>query len=232
MIHIDNKHNLKVWHFSDTHGHHKGLNVPFDIDIAICSGDATNYYDLARNMVEWGNFIEWYANVPVPIKIYVPGNHDATCYHHEKMCREMCKTEGIEYLNKDMFSVYGLNFWGDPTTPTFGAWYFTADRAKTHKHWNLIPEDTDVLITHGPRWGYLDVSTTGGLHLCGDKALGTRIDNLPNLKLHCFGHIHDSSDATNAGVFKRNGVYYSNAAAVKDKQFDKGIHFHGNTFQL
>lgn len=229
---ISNTHNLKIFHISDTHSFHNSLSIPSDVDIMIHSGDATNWHDLGRNSAEWDNFIEWYSNVPVPIKIYVPGNHDATCYQHEKMCKEMCREGGIEYLNKKMFSVYGLNFWGDPTTPTFGTWYFTADRSKTPKHWDMIPEDTDILITHGPRKGILDLSVTGGIHLCGDNALGRKIDNLPNLKLHCFGHIHDSSEANNAGVREKYGILYSNGAAVKDNEFNKGIHYHGNTFLL
>lgn len=231
MIQISNTHNLKVFHTSDTHGFHRLLPVP-DVDIMIHSGDATNYHDLGRNSAEWDNFIEWYANVPVPIKIYVPGNHDATCYHHEKLCRSMCETGGITYLNKEMLTIYGLNMWGDPTTPTFGSWYFTADRAKTPEHWSMIPEETNILITHGPRKGILDLSTTGGIHQCGDNGLGKKIDILPNLKLHCFGHIHDSSDANNAGVREKHGIFYSNGAAVKDNEFSKGIHFKGNTFLL
>lgn len=223
----------KIHHISDTHAQHwDTINIPNGTDVLIHSGDATNYKDLAMNNVEWESFIDWYSSIPVLIKIYVPGNHDATCFHENKRVRNMCDKAEIVYLNKDSFSINGLNFWGDPTTPTFGSWYFTADRSKTPKHWDMIPEDTDILITHGPRKGILDLSTTGGIHQCGDIALGRRIDKLPNLKLHCFGHIHDSSDANNAGVREKHGIFYSNAAAVKDNEFNKGIHYHGNTFLL
>ena len=231
---ISNNYGLKIHHISDTHAQQWfKMDIPTDTDVLIHSGDATNYHDLARNNNEWLDFIEWYASLPIPIKIYVPGNHDSTCYHENKRVRKMCKDAGIEYLNKDTFSVYGLNFYGDPMTPTFGSWFFTSDRSKIGKHWDLIPEDTDVLITHGPRKGFLDLSTTGGgLNFCGDSSLGRRIDSLPNLKLHCHGHIHSSKDVINTGVREHNGVFYSNASAVKDGEFNKGIQFHGNTFIL
>lgn len=231
---ISNKHNLIIHHISDTHDqqHKSELIYPSDTDVIIHSGDATNFHDLARNSVEWEAFIEWYAALPISFKIYVPGNHDATCYLEQKRAKSMCEKNNIHYLNKDMVVIDGLKIWGDPTTPTFGTWYFTTDRSKTPKHWDMIPEDIDILITHGPRKGILDLSTTGGIHQCGDTALGRRIDSLSNLKLHCFGHIHDSSDAKNAGVMEKGGVFYSNAAAVKDNEFNKGIHYHGNTFLL
>lgn len=130
---ISNKHNLTIHHISDTHNQQtkSELIYPSETDIMIHSGDATNWYDLARNSVEWEAFIEWYSALPIPIKIYVPGNHDATCYLEQKRVRMMCEKNDIVYLNKEVFSVYGLNFWGDPTTPTFGTWYFTAERSKT-----------------------------------------------------------------------------------------------------
>jgi Icc-related predicted phosphoesterase len=234
MIHKLSDSGLKIHHISDTHNQQwDKLNIPSDTDILIHSGDATNSRDRLSNSVEWGAFVKWYESLPIPIKIFVPGNHDATCYFENKRVRDMCKDAGIEYLNKDSFSVYGLNFWGDAMTPEFGTWYFSAPRAKMAKHWDMIPDDTHILITHGPRKGHLDLSSMRNeLYYCGCSALGTKIDKMEHLKLHCFGHIHDNSTCFNTGIKERNGIIYSNGAAVKDGEFGKGIHYHGNTFVL
>ena len=70
----------------------------------------------------------------------------------------------------------------------------------------MIPENTDVLITHSPPYGILDANTAG--RRCGCKDLRDRIDGL-RLRLHCFGHIHAS-----AGTMKVGDTMYVNASMV------------------
>lgn len=70
------------------------------------------------------------------------------------------------------------------------------------------------------------------IELAGDSALWKKVNKLPNLKLHCFGHIHNNKDIINVGIREHNGIIYSNAAAMKDGEFDKGIQYHGNTFKF
>lgn len=217
---IDTKLGITLHHISDTHAQQwSGIDIPADTDILIHSGDATNYHDLARNSNEWNDFIEWYGNLSVPIKIYVPGNHDSTCYYENKKVRRMCKDAGIDYLNKDTLTIYDLNFYGDPTTPTFGNWHFTTDRSKTKKHWDLIPENTNILITHGPAKGFLDLSYHGkNLEFCGDSSLKKAIDKLPNLKLHCSGHIHCLTP--DYEVLTDNGWKFYKDISLTDKVFN------------
>ena len=63
---------LDVYAFSDTHGKHRELKVPENVDIVICAGDA-----IEDNLVgdEYDDFIEWFASLPCKGKIFVPGNH-------------------------------------------------------------------------------------------------------------------------------------------------------------
>ena len=233
MVEISNTYGLKIFHTSDLHGNHEQLVFDKDVDVMIISGDSTNYHDEEMNKVEWDSFIEWYSNIPIPIKIYVPGNHDCYVYHNTKKAKKQCEDGNIELLIKRSIKVNGLNIYGDPTTPEYGYWYFMAQRDKMYKHWSVIPEDVDILVTHGPPKGILDVSPRpgGAIELTGDTALLNRIENLRTLKLNCFGHIHDNRVLNNTGILYRNGVYYSNAAAVKDGQMGVVVN-HGHYFKL
>jgi len=74
--------------------------------------------------------------------------------------------------------------------------------------WKNIPEDTEVLITHGPAHGTLDQNISSGkVKSFGCKILETELQKLKKLKLHLFGHVHEAK-----GVEKKNGVIFSNAA--------------------
>ena len=232
MINISNKYNLTVFHISDLHGTHQDLKVP-EADIMIVSGDATNNFESWINEQELLNFIDWYSKVDVKYKIYVPGNHDTFCFNNNKRVRQLFKSKEIIYLDKDSVEIEGLVIYGDPVTPRYGNWAFMADRAKIHKHWEGIPEDVNILITHGPPKGILDLTEDrlGDLTLVGCNSLRRRVNELQNLVLHCFGHIHDTRSITNAGVLNRNGKWFSNAAAVQDGQIGV-LKNTGNLFKL
>ena len=60
-----------------------------------------------------------------------------------------------------------------------------------YQKWQLIPDNTDVLITHGPPRGIGDEATLGfRCFNAGCIDLLHRIDQL-SLKAHVFGHIHE-----------------------------------------
>lgn len=62
-----------IFAFSDTHGRHRGMQVPENVDIVICAGNAVED-NLAGN--EYDDFIEWFASLPCTWKVFVPGNHE------------------------------------------------------------------------------------------------------------------------------------------------------------
>jgi len=140
---------------------------------------------------------------------------------------------GIIYLEHEYIEVEGIKIFGSPYTPTFGNWSFMKSRATINRLWETVTEPADILILHGPPKGILDLSydRDGILERCGDNTLHKLIKGMKP-KLVCFGHIHDNQDILNFGTFTRNGVTYSNAAAVKDGEMDKGIKHHGNLFNL
>lgn len=230
---------MKILHISDTHGFHGTLpDSRFEgIDVIVHSGDCSNYRDPYRNQNEVVDFIEWYKNVPVKHKIYVAGNHD-TSIERRMVTPGDFAAAGIIYLENQETTIDGIKFWGSPITPTFFDWAFMKARDKTHKVWQMIPDDTDVLIVHGPPKGVRDLSfdRDGNLEMCGCQSLMKRCWVLKDtLKLVCFGHIHNMNGIdTNQGVsqYSRTKTIFSNAACVYDGRFDLGLTSYGNILTI
>ncbi|TXI86784.1 MAG: hypothetical protein E6Q36_08590 [Chryseobacterium sp.] len=227
---------MTIWHISDTHGHHNLLNVPDlqTIDVIVHSGDESNNRVVYQNKQEFIDFVEWYKSVNHPYKIFVPGNHSSFVYNNQKEAKRMLNDAGIIFLNKTSIEIKGLVFYGDPTTPKFGNWFFMAKREKTINHWKKIPENCDILITHGPPKHCLDL-TNDIYHRTksvGDSSLFNTIQKLPNIKVCLYGHVHDCENIINHGILYRDGKIYSNASAVTDNKFSKGITHNGNIINL
>jgi len=236
---LDIYFNMKILHISDTHGFHNAFPETTweGIDVVVHSGDCSNYYDVFRNEQEVTNFLNWYELVPVKYKIYVAGNHD-TCIERKRITKEDFEKRGIIYLEDGFTNIDGSKFYGSPYTPTFGQWAVMKARDKMHDIWQAVPEDTDVLIVHGPPKTIRDLSfdRQGQLEFCGDMALYKRCMQLKDtLKLVCFGHIHNMDGVpTNQGIsrFAHTSTAFSNAACVYDGRFDLGLLSFGNKFKF
>jgi Icc-related predicted phosphoesterase len=79
------------------------------------------------------------------------------------------------------------------------------ERIKNHSRW-IIPSDTEILIAHGPPYGYVD---NGG----GNPELTEYLPHIDKLRVMCCGHIHGSY-----GYEIRDDKLYINAALGHDKQ--------------
>lgn len=226
---------LKILHISDTHGYHALLNIPNDIDMIIHSGDFSNYKDYYSNEPEMLSFIHWFGNLKVKYKVLIAGNHDACPAIAPKDFLDWCIYYGIHYLEHEEITIEGLKIFGSPYTPTFGNWHFNKDRSKLDGYWNKIPDDTDILVVHGPPKGCLDLSYNreGVLEFCGCKSLKNHVLNRLNLKYCLFGHIHNFEDIINAGTMKLScsNTIFSNGSVVTDRKFGI-LTSQGNVFEL
>lgn len=225
---------MKIWHISDTHGYHNLLTDIPEVDIVIHSGDCSNPRDPYRNEPEVIDFIHWYKSLPIKHKIYVAGNHDTSI--EAKLIRPSnFEDYNITYLENEMIEIEGIKILGSPYTPRFGDWAFMKDRAKLDRIWRRsINEDVDVIITHGPPKGILDLAfdRNRNLERCGDKSLLNRIKEVKP-KLHLFGHIHNNGEIENAGTRKINGLdtIFSNGSVVTDRRFGE-LTSNGNIFEI
>lgn len=224
---------LKIWHISDTHVLHDKLIMPKDIDLVIHTGDASNQRDPFRNEAEVMSFLEWYSELPIEHKVFCAGNHD-TSIEKGLIKKDLMEEMGITYLYCDSTEIKGLKIWGAPYVPTYGDWAFMKARGKIYMVWDQIPEDTDILITHGPPKGILDLTyrRDNAVDVCGDSSLLKRVMKL-DLKLMCFGHIHNCKDLTNAGIKKIFGkeTIFSNGSCVTDGKWGQ-LSSHGNEVYL
>lgn len=124
--------------------------------------------------------------------------------HAEGMEIALNPNYGIEYLcdsgttYHDYEGKREIKIWGSPWTSQFEGinplccaftMPFGCDNEQhLADKWAMIPEDTDILITHGPPHKVLDRSTRGVR--CGSKSLFERLQ-VVQPRLHIFGHIHE-----------------------------------------
>jgi Icc-related predicted phosphoesterase len=189
---------MKIVLISDTHEKHEQLGELPDGDVLIHAGDYTSLGEAKHKTA----FYNWFFSQPHPYKIYVAGNHD-----FGEPERPMTDQEHNFYLYDSEVVIEGLKFWGSPWTPRFGPWAFMYDRLTTR--WNVIPEDTDVLITHGPPMNMLD-KPYGHQPGVGCFDLLERV-LVVKPKLHVFGHIHGSY-----GMKQLPSTLFVNASVVDE----------------
>jgi Icc-related predicted phosphoesterase len=103
----------------------------------------------------------------------------------------MCEKNGITYLQGEEATIDGLKFYGFPWQPVFHWMSFNAKEGERWGRLKLVPEDTDVLITHGPALGIFDWIPDIGEHV-GCYPLAKKLEELTQLKAHICGHIHES----------------------------------------
>lgn len=202
--------NIKIISFSDTHGKHGMLKLEDEYDIAIFSGDAGTYRNPYQNESGILDFIEWYSSLKnIKHKIWIAGNHCTSIERGFVDAKKLSKEKGLIYLEHELIEVEGLKIFGSPYTPRFGyGWAFNVDRGEPmKKYWSEIPDDTEFLIVHGPPYGVLDMVMSG--ERVGCKEMTKRINELENLKLIQYGHIHEDY-----GHELIDDVHYINASVL------------------
>jgi Icc-related predicted phosphoesterase len=167
------------------------INQVPDGDVLIHCGDVSNrgsQWDIA-------DFLEWFSAFPHKHKIFIAGNHDFGLEYRKPVVQNLLEdyADRVTYLQDDEIVIDGIKFWGSPWTPEFYNWAFMYKRGEEAATcWKNIPEDVNVLITHGPPMTdtFLDFTVYDQINV-GCEELAKRIEELPNLKVHCFGHIHE-----------------------------------------
>ena len=191
---------------SDLHGHYPKLEGG---DLLIVAGDLTAR-DESYQYLEFNN---WLNCQEYKKKIVIGGNHDnclqsgIPVFTNTLETRMMIPVYGLDitYLCDSGTEFEGLKIWGSP----WSLWFhginpnckaFTASENKLKKKFDLIPDDVDILITHSPPHGILDLCESGHV---GSKSL-RRIMGRVKPKLWVCGHIHEGygefKDTTISGI--------------------------------
>lgn len=176
---------MKTLLLSDTHGQHYDIDIPKKgYTCVIHTGDFTN---MGRED-EIDSFLLWYSNIPCKHKILIAGNHDLSLEYHNAEFKQKCHILGITYLYNESVTINEIKIYGTPHIPMFYDWAFMNSEKQLREIYSKIPDDTNVLLTHGPALWILDEVPRGHV---GSEALLEQFARLKQLKYHIFGHIHE-----------------------------------------
>jgi len=191
---------LRLILISDTHQLHREVEVP-DGDVLIHAGDFTMF---SESLEAVADFNDWLGGLPHRHKIVVPGNHE---FFLEADPSERSLLSNATLLINEGVEIEGLRIWGTPVNPLYGGAFGLSSAKDRKRLYAEIPQNTDVVISHGPPYGILDTAPVSGLHQGCRELLDAVTQIRP--KLHVFGHIHDAY-----GVFQTEHTIFINAARL------------------
>lgn len=202
---------------SDTHTKHKQVRADLPGgNVLIHAGDISSlgYPHEIDNFCKWFDKIEDYDH-----KIFIAGNHDFLFENHSDDAAQIVNSfKWFHYLQDSWVQVGEdiedrlTKIYGSPWQPEFLHWAFNLKRngSELKKVWADIPDDTDILVTHGPPYGILD--TVGHYpEKLGCMLLANRILEVKP-KIHVFGHIHSGN-----GYFFDGTTHYLNASVLNER---------------
>jgi predicted phosphodiesterase len=207
---------MKIVCISDTHTLHGKVGPLPKGDLLIHAGDFLS----SGSHTELPSFMLWIAEraQEYPLgAVLIAGNHDKCLDpdpRHSKGFYHLAKDSlssipNVYYLEDSGCTIGGLKIWGSPVSPFFFDWAFNRQRgAEIKRHWDMIPMDTDILVTHGPPLDMLDFAAGRS---CGCEDLLHKVE-LVKPKLHVFGHIHYSH-----GRAEKDGTVFVNASMLNER---------------
>ena len=188
---------------SDTHNRLSEIDVP-EGDVLIHAGDATMW----GRTGEISKFVDDMSNLPHEHKVFVPGNHD---FNTNTVEFKLLTRDAFTTLIDEPLTIGGIKLYGAPWVPNLQRWAYYLDERYAEAKWLNIPNDTDILVTHGPPGDVLDKGQNP--HHYGCKHLLNRVLKVKP-KYHVFGHIHSGY-----GEFEINGTRFINAS-ICDEEYD------------
>ena len=201
---------MKILTISDTHTKHNQIPLEWlePADVIIHAGDISSMGSLSEieSFCYWFDRLDQYDH-----KIFIAGNHDWGFQEKPEQVMEIVNSyKTIKYLKDSSVVCDGVKIYGSPWQPEFYNWAFNLKRgAKLQEKWDLIPLDTDILVTHGPAYGYGDFVPNGENVGCSNL-LDTIITKV-NPKVHIAGHIHSGYGESFA-----HGTHFINAATLNE----------------
>ena len=202
---------MKITALSDLHGHLP--KIENDTDLVLIAGEICAH-GKPLYQLNWlrDHFKPWLKSINAPV-FGVAGNHDWPFYGQEYPAIK----DGVQkldlpwtYLEDSGAEFQGLKIWGTPWQREFYDWAFNLRADELPAKWALIPEDTDILICHGPPYGFGDLVLRDNVNV-GCPALLRKIEDIKP-KLVVFGHIH-----CGRGNWDYDGVRLANVTVVNEQ---------------
>lgn len=177
---------------ADLHGHLPDIEP---CDLLLIGGDSLPISDHSEEYQrQWALdvFAPWLADKNA---VGIGGNHDFIFEADPELPRSL----PWEYADDRMVEIGGLKIWGHPWIPHLHDWSFFADDPTMERIVGEIPNDVDILLSHGPgyRMGAAD-RVTYGEHV-GCSSLSERVEQIKPRAFVC-GHIHEGHGYYRFGV--------------------------------
>ncbi len=153
-----------------------------------------------------------HAGCPV---VLTPGNHDFWNPAEEFPEKHITGSTDVVCLVDETLVYRNVKIHGTPWTLRYGHWNWM--RKEKDMQFD-IPPDTDILLCHGPPFGYGD--DANGLRI-GSENLTAAIRNHPSLKFVFFGHNHGDRGKR----YTINDTVLYNVACLDDR-----YQWHGDGF--
>ena len=209
---------MKITLISDTHTKHRYCEADLlGGDLLIHAGDFMNSGYHKDDVIE---FLEWFSSIKgYDKKVFIAGNHDRIIENDPTWSQlTIADYTNLIYLEDEGFALYGIDedssvkLYGSPWQPEFYNWAFNLPRngEELKAKWDAIPEDTDILVTHGPPFGHLDIPGGQSIRV-GCEVLRYRVDEIKP-KIHVFGHIHGG-----AGYYYNGQTHFINASILNER---------------
>lgn len=211
---------MRITCISDTHTKQRYIEPALlpGGDLLIHAGDLMNS---GWDPIDIEDFMSWFdSQTQYRAQVFIAGNHDRMFEVYHNKALEIVEgynnpvylqDEPMLFINSDWEPV---RLYGSPWQPWFHNWAFNLPRngAELMSKWEQIPQNTDILITHGPPMGYGD--TSGAPYNepnLGCELLRARVDIIKP-KIHVFGHIHGGY-----GYYFNGHTHFINAAILDER---------------
>ena len=203
---------LKIVAVADTHGNLPEIE-PCDLFLLagdFCPDGSTYFQECWLDAA----FKYWSKNIPAKKKILVAGNHDFPFESHKS--KAVSLIGDFTYLQDDYCYYEDYKIYGLPWQLYNGGWAFNLYENDLAIKYSQIPNDTDIIVSHGPPHGYGDKiprkhnddneTTWPEPDHAGSPSLLAKIIEIKP-KLVVFGHIHKGY-----GIYKLNDTIIANVA--------------------
>jgi len=207
---------MKIIAISDMHGKLNGIKIP-PCDLLLIAGDIAPWNGRYHSQQNWFvfKFLNWLNKVPAKHIVAIPGNHDYACKNNGTNYINSLLPKHVHLIHGQQVIIEGLKIWGTAWQPYFFDWAFNLPEDELAKKYKLIPNDTDILLTHCPPKGVCDLTIEAGRGPQGSEQLMLRLLEMqPGPIVNVCGHIHEGHGEGKIGNTKIYNV------SVLDHKYD------------
>ena len=153
---------MKLVCISDTHCQLEKVKIPSG-DILFHAGDLTysgSYKETKQEIEKLGKYKDKFDSI-----LLTNGNHDWLSFKEPELMSELCREHGVTLLGHESTELNGLKIFGSHWQPEFKNWCWGLARGAALKEkWAEIPDNTEILLTHSPAYGILDLVERYEIH--------------------------------------------------------------------